>query len=86
PELTIPSSPLIKTEADGSLGVIVKEGLYVWKVHKKFPFVDGSNNANNLWIPIRAERQEVSFVKNRVNACNQCHQDRNQDVIDYFEN
>jgi hypothetical protein len=86
PELTIPSSELIATEADGSLGVILKEGLYVWKVNKKFPFTDGSNNANNLWLPIRAERQEVSFVKNRVNACNQCHQDRNQDVIDYFEN
>ena len=86
PELTIPSSPMIQTEADGSLGIILKEGLYVWKVNKKFPFTDGSNNANNLWLPIRAERQEVSFVKNRVNACNQCHQDRNQDVIDYFEN
>ena len=85
-ELTIPTSPMIATEADGSLGVILKEGLYVWKVNKKFPFTDGSNNANNLWLPIRAERQEVSFVKNRVNACNQCHQDRNQDVIDYFEN
>ncbi|CAA6799201.1 MAG: Unknown protein, partial [uncultured Sulfurovum sp.] len=84
-ELSIPSSPMIQTEADGSLGVILKEGLYVWKVNKKFEFTDGSGNANNLWLPIRAERQEVSFVKNRVNACNQCHQDRNQDVIDYFE-
>ncbi|CAA6809463.1 MAG: Unknown protein, partial [uncultured Sulfurovum sp.] len=84
-ELTIPSSKMIETEADGSLGVVLKEGLYVWKVNKKFPFVDGSNNANNIWLPIRAERQEVSFVPNRVNACNQCHQDRNQDVIDYFE-
>lgn len=84
-ELSIPSSPMIATEADGSLGVVLKEGLYVWKVNKKFPFVDGNNNSDNLWIPIRAERQEVSFVPNRVNACNQCHQDRNQDVIDYFE-
>ncbi|CAA6808401.1 MAG: Unknown protein [uncultured Sulfurovum sp.] len=85
-ELTIPSSRMIETEADGSLGVILKEGLYVWKVNKKFEFTDGSGNANNLWLPIRVERQEVSFVKNRVNACNQCHQDRNQDVIDHFEN
>ncbi|CAA6812651.1 MAG: Unknown protein [uncultured Sulfurovum sp.] len=85
-ELSIPSSPMIQTEADGSLGVVLKEGLYVWKVNKKFEFTDGTGNANNLWLPIRAERQEVSFVRNRVNACNQCHQDRNQDVIDYFEN
>jgi hypothetical protein len=84
-ELTIPSSPMIAAEADGSLGVVLKEGLYVWKVNKKFPFVDGDGNNDNLWIPIRAERQEISFVPNRVNACNQCHQDRNQDVIDYFE-
>jgi len=84
-ELTVPSSPMIKPESDGSMGVVLKEGLYVWKVHKKFPFIDENNNSNNLWIPIRAERQEVSFVKNRVNECNQCHQDRNQGIIDKYD-
>jgi len=85
-ELSIPASPMIETEADGSLGVVLKEGLYVWKVNKRFSFKDGHGITDNLWLPIRVERQEVSFVPNRVNACNQCHQDRNQDVINYFEN
>ena len=83
-EMTIPTSDMIKTEDDGSLGMIVKEGLYVWKVHKKFPFTDGTDSSNNIWIPIRAERQEVSFVPNRVNECNQCHQDRNQGILDQY--
>jgi len=84
-ELAVPSSPMIAPESDGSMGVVLKEGLYVWKVHKKFPFTDGVGNSNNLWLPIRAERQEVSFVPNRVNECNQCHQDRNQAIIDKYE-
>ncbi len=79
PELAIPTSGFIKPEDDGSLGVILKEGLYIWKAHKRFTTTDG-----DLWIPIRSERQEVSFVPNRVNQCNQCHQDRNQDVIDKY--
>jgi hypothetical protein len=78
-ELAIPTSEFIAPESDGSLGVIVKEGLYTWKVHKRFTTTGG-----DLWIPIRAERQEVSFVPNRVNECNQCHQDRNQDKIDEY--
>jgi hypothetical protein len=85
-ELSIPSSSFIAPEADGSLGVILKEGLYIWKIHKKFAFSDGANQSANIWIPVRAERQEVSFVANRVNACNQCHQDRNQDNIDKYQN
>ena len=84
PEMTIPSSNFIAPESDGSMGVILKEGLYVWKVHKKFPFTDGDGYSSNLWIPIRAERQEVSFVPNRVNECNQCHQDRNQGILDKY--
>lgn len=83
-EMTIPTSDMIETEDDGSLGMIMKEGLYVWKVHKKFPFTDGGNNSGDIWIPVRAERQEVSFVPNRVNECNQCHQDRNQGVLDQY--
>jgi len=84
-ELTVPSSNLIAPESDGSMGIVLKEGLYVWKVNKKFPYTDGLGNNSNLWVPIRAERQEVSFVKNRVNECNQCHQDRNQDIIDKYD-
>ena len=84
-ELAVPSSKMIAPESDGSMGVILKEGLYIWKIHKKFPFIDATGDANNLWLPIRAERQEVSFVANRVNECNQCHQDRNQGIIDKYE-
>jgi len=80
-ELAVPASGFIKPESDGSLGVILNEGLYTWKVHKRFSLSEG-----DLWIPIRAERQEVSFVPNRVNSCNQCHQDRNQDKIDEYHN
>jgi len=79
PELVVPASTMIKPEADGSMGVILKEGLYVWKAHKRF-----STDAGDIWIPIRSERQEVNFVPNRVNQCNQCHQDRNQEVIDRY--
>ena len=79
PELVIPASGFIKPETDGSLGVILKEGLYTWKAYKRFTTADG-----DLWIPIRSERQEVNFVPNRVNACNQCHQDRNQENIDKY--
>jgi hypothetical protein len=78
-ELAIPTSKFIAPESDGSLGVVLKEGLYIWKAHKRFTTSDG-----DLWIPIRSERQEVNFVPNRVNQCNQCHQDRNQDVIDQY--
>jgi len=79
PELAVPASTFIKPESDGSMGVILKEGLYVWKAHKRF-----STESGDLWIPIRSERQEVNFVPNRVNQCNQCHQDRNQEVIDRY--
>jgi hypothetical protein len=84
PEMTIPSSNFIAPQSDGSMGVILKEGLYVWKIHKRFPFTDANGNSTNIWIPVRAERQEVSFVPNRVNECNQCHQDRNQGIIDKY--
>jgi hypothetical protein len=84
-ELTVPSSNFITPESDGSMGIVLKEGLYVWKIHKKFPILDDRNNSKNLWIPIRVERQEVSFVPNRVNECNQCHQDRNQGIIDKYD-
>ncbi len=84
-ELSIPSSGFIKPESDGSMGVILKEGLYIWKLHKRFAFTAGNSDNGDIWIPIRVERQEVSFVPNRVNACNQCHQDRNQDIIDKYE-
>ncbi len=84
-ELAVPSSKLIAPESDGSMGIVLKEGLYVWKVHKRFPYTDALGTDSNLWLPIRAERQEVSFVKNRVNECNQCHQDRNQEIIDKYD-
>jgi hypothetical protein len=83
PEMTIPSSNFIAPESDGSMGIIVKEGLYVWKVHKKFS-LDNGQESKDIWIPVRAERQEVSFVPNRVNECNQCHQDRNQGILDKY--
>jgi len=86
PETTIPSSDFIALESDGSLGVILKNGLYVWKIHKRFKMTDGAGEEGDIWIPIRAERQEVNFVPNRVNACNQCHQERSQENIDKYEN
>ncbi len=81
PEMSIPASGLIAPESDGSIGVILKQGLYTWKVHKRFVHAD---TGQDIWIPIRAERQEVSFVPNRVNACNQCHQERNQANLDRY--
>lgn len=80
PEMTIPASPFIPTEADGSFALKLKNGLYVWKVNKRFDL-----HGHNIWIPVRAERQEVSFVPNRVNACNQCHQERSQANLDLYE-
>lgn len=79
PEMSIPASDFIRPEADGSLGVVMKNGLYVWKANKKF-----EHDGKTIWLPVRAERQEVSFVPNRVNACNQCHQERDQANIDKY--
>lgn len=79
PEMSIPASGFIQPEADGSMGVILKNGLYAWKVNKKF-----SRDGKDIWIPVRAERQEVNFVPNRVNACNQCHQERDQANVDKY--
>ncbi len=79
PEMTIPASGFLTPESDGSFGAILKNGLYVWKVHKRFDL-----HGENVWIPIRAERQEVSFVPDRVNACNQCHQERSQYNLDLY--
>jgi hypothetical protein len=86
PELSIPVGGFMKPYADGSLGAILKEGLYVWKVHKQFDYTDDQGTTSDLWLPIRAERQEISFVKNRVNACNQCHQERDQANLDLYAN
>ena len=80
PELTVPASGFVQPEADGSIAAIVKPGLYVWKVHKRFNL-----HGSNIWIPVRAERQEVSFVPNRVNACNQCHQERSQANFNFYQ-
>ena len=80
-EMAIPASGFISPEADGSLGVILKNGLYIWKINKRFDY-----NGENIWLPIRAERQEINFVPNRVNACNQCHQERSQLNIDKYAN
>lgn len=86
PELSVPASGFVSPESDGSLGVIVKPGLYTWKVHKRFEHKpSGIPSGDNLWIPIRAERQEISFVPDRVNACNQCHQERSQFNIDFYD-
>lgn len=83
-EMSVPASDFIRPESDGSLGVVMKNGLYVWKVNKRFEHQTANGNKNDLWIPVRAERQEVSFVPNRVNACNQCHQERNQANLDKY--
>jgi hypothetical protein len=80
PELSVPASGFISPEADGSFGAVVKNGLYVWKVNKRFNL-----QGANVWIPVRAERQEVSFVPNRVNACNQCHQERSQANFQFYQ-
>ncbi len=80
PELSVPASSFLQTENDGSFGAKLKEGLYIWKLYKSFPY-----RSSYLYLPIRAERQEISFVPNRVNACNQCHQERSQANIDLYE-
>lgn len=85
-EMSIPVGGLIKPEVDGSMGVILKDGLYVWKVNKRFEHTDDTGAKNDIWIPVRAERQEINFVPNRVNACNQCHQERDQANITKYEN
>lgn len=81
PELSIPASDFISPDADGSFAAVLKPGMYVWKVYKTKAY-----RGDYVYIPVRAERQEVNFVANRVNACNQCHQDRNQQNIDLYEN
>jgi hypothetical protein len=83
-EMTIPASDFIQPESDGSLGVILKNGLYTWRLHKRFS--GAGSDQSDVWVPIRAERQEVSFVKNRVNGCNQCHMERSQENINRYEN
>ncbi len=80
PELSVPASTFLELENDGSIGAILNPGLYIWKLYKSFPYQD-----SYLYIPIRAERQEISFVPNRVNACNQCHQERSQENIDRYK-
>lgn len=80
PELSIPTSRFLSLETDGSLAAILKPGLYNWKLYKRFQY-----QGTDLQIPIRVERQEISFVPNRVNACNQCHQERSQANIDFFK-
>jgi hypothetical protein len=80
PELSVPASGFINPESDGSIGVILKPGLYVWKMNKRFDY-----NGNDVWVPVRAERQEISFVPDRVNACNQCHQERSQANLEKYE-
>ena len=79
PELSVPSSDFLSLEADGSLGALLNPGLYVWKLYKRLYY-----QSDYLYIPVRAERQEVSFVPDRVNACNQCHQERSQANIDLY--
>lgn len=81
PELSVPASDFIDIESDGSFAAVLKPGMYVWKMYKRKYYRDGY-----VYIPVRAERQEVNFVPNRVNACNQCHQERNQANIDLYEN
>ena len=80
-EINIPASGFISPESDGSFGMILKSGLYMWKMNKRFDY-----NGKNIWLPIRAELQEINFVPNRVNACNQCHQERNQANIKKYAN
>ena len=80
-EMNIPASGFISPESDGSFGMILKSGLYMWKMNKRFDY-----NGKNIWLPIRAELQEINFVPNRVNACNQCHQERNQANIKTYAN
>lgn len=80
-ELSVPASGFIMPESDGSIAAITKPGLYVWKINKRFPI-----NGSHVWLPVRAERQEISFIPNRVNACNQCHQERSQANVSFYQN
>ena len=80
-ELSVPASDYLPMQEDGSFGAVLRPGLYAWQVAKKY-----DHGGENIWIPVRVERQEISFVANRVNACNQCHQERDQANIDFFEN
>lgn len=79
PELSVPASGFLAPEADGSFATILRPGLYTWKLNKRFD-LDGTD----VWVPVRAERQEISFVPNRVNACNQCHQERSQANLERY--
>lgn len=81
PEMSIPASGFISPESDGSMGVVMKNGLYVWKVNKRF-----KHNDEDIWLPVRSERQEITFVPNRVNACNQCHQERDEANLHLYTN
>lgn len=83
-EMIIPASDFIEPESDGSLGVILKTGLYTWRLHKRFS--GAGSDRSDVWVPIRAERQEVSFVKNRVNGCNQCHMERSEERNLFYAN
>jgi len=85
-ELSVPASDYLPMQEDGSFGAVLKPGLYAWQVAKKFDHGELNLPEDNIWIPVRVERQEISFVPNRVNACNQCHQERDQANIDFFEN
>lgn len=80
-ELSVPASDYLPMQSDGSFGAIVRPGLYAWQVAKKY-----DHGGENIWIPVRVERQEISFVADRVNACNQCHQERDQANVEFFEN
>lgn len=80
-ELSVPASDYLPMQSDGSFGAVLRPGLYAWQVAKKF-----DHAGESIWIPVRVERQEVSFVADRVNACNQCHQERDQANIDFFDN
>lgn len=79
-ELSVPASDYLPMQEDGSFGAVLRPGLYAWQVAKKY-----QHNEDDIWIPVRVERQEISFVADRVNACNQCHQERDQANIDFFE-
>jgi hypothetical protein len=81
PELSVPASGFLSPETDGSFAARLRPGLYTWKLNKRFPL-----SASDVWIPVRAERQEISFVANRVNACNQCHQERSQANLELYRN
>ncbi len=85
-ELSVPASDYLPMQEDGSFGAVLRPGLYAWQVAKKFDRGDDGLAEDNIWIPVRVERQEINFVANRVNACNQCHQERDQANIEFYEN